>query len=100
MITNVDRISSAATPRIGLYQNYPNPFNPSTSIAFDLSARSFVSLKIFDALGKEVAVLLSEELLPGAHVRKWNAAGLPSGVYWYRLQTERFTETKKLLLLR
>ena len=83
-----------------LFQNYPNPFNPNTTITFGLPLESFVSLKIFDALGREVSMLASEELRAGTHTRQWNAAALPSGVYFYRLQAGSFTETKKLLLLR
>jgi hypothetical protein len=83
-----------------LFQNYPNPFNPSTSISFTLSSKSFVSLKVFDALGREVSVLLSEELPAGTYARQWNGSNLPSGVYFYRLQADKFTETKKLILLK
>jgi len=83
-----------------LTQNYPNPFNPTTTISFTLPSRSHVSLKVFDALGREVSVLLSEELPAGTHSRQWNAAGLSSGLYFYRLQTADFAETKKLVLLR
>jgi uncharacterized delta-60 repeat protein len=83
-----------------LYQNYPNPFNPTTTISFSLPSKSFVSLKVFDALGREVASLVSEELHAGTYSLQWNAAGSPSGVYFYRLQTGSFTETKKLLLIR
>ncbi len=83
-----------------LGQNYPNPFNPSTTITFSLPARSFVHLKIFDVLGKEVATIVSEELTGGNYSRQWNATGVPSGVYFYRLQAGSYTETKRLLLLR
>lgn len=83
-----------------LHQNYPNPFNPRTYISFSLPSRSFVSLKVFDALGREVSILLSEELPAGNYSRQWNATGLPSGVYFYRLQAGSFSDTKKLVLLR
>jgi CubicO group peptidase (beta-lactamase class C family) len=83
-----------------LLQNYPNPFNPSTTISFRLSSRSTVSLKVFDALGREVSILPAEELPPGTYARRWDAGSFPSGVYFYRLQAGSFTETKKLLLLR
>ncbi|MBS4035826.1 MAG: T9SS type A sorting domain-containing protein [Ignavibacterium sp.] len=83
-----------------LFQNYPNPFNPATTISFNLPSKSIVSLKVFDALGREVSILVSEELPRGTYSRQWDAAGLPSGVYFYRLQAGLFTETKKLLLLR
>ena len=83
-----------------LEQNYPNPFNPSTTISFSLASKSFVSLKMFDVLGREVATTIFEDLPAGNHSYQWNAANMPSGVYFYRLQAGSFTETKKLILLR
>ena len=83
-----------------LYQNYPNPFNPETNIKFNLSDRGFVSLKIFDILGREVAVLVNEAMEPGIHEFNFNAGQLNSGVYLYRLTTENFTETKRMVLLK
>jgi hypothetical protein len=83
-----------------LGQNYPNPFNPSTTISFSLPSNSFVSLKILDVLGREVSNLVSEELSAGAYSRRWNAEGLASGMYFYRLQAGSYIETKKLVLLR
>lgn len=83
-----------------LHHNYPNPFNPSTTISFSLSRKSIVSLDISDALGRKVAVLASEELPAGTYTRQWNAEGLASGVYYYRLTAGDLTQTKKLILLR
>ncbi|MEG8948023.1 peptidoglycan DD-metalloendopeptidase family protein, partial [Rosettibacter firmus] len=83
-----------------LRQNYPNPFNLSTTISFDLPSKSFVSLKVFDVLGKEVSNLVSEELPAGTYSRQWNAVGLASGIYFYRLQAGSFIETKKLILMK
>ena len=83
-----------------LFQNYPNPFNPSTSISFSLPSESFVTLKVFDILGREVAVLVSEKLPAGNHTQQWHAKNLPSGVYIYRLQAGTFTQTRKLVLLK
>jgi hypothetical protein len=91
-----------------LDQNYPNPFNPATTISFNLPFKSFVSLKVFDLLGREVATIVSEELSAGAYSRQWNAADMTSGVYFYRLvanaipsgHTGSYTETKKLILLK
>jgi sugar lactone lactonase YvrE len=95
------KLSSSYHPaRFYLSHNYPNPFNPATTITFILPVKSFVSLKIFDALGREVQTLVSEELSSGKYSTQWNAAGLGSGVYFYRLQAGSFMETKKLLLLR
>jgi len=81
-------------------QNYPNPFNPATTISFGLPSRSFVSLKVYDILGREVSALLSEELQPGTYSRQFDGTGLTSGVYFYRLQAGSFIETKKLVLVR
>jgi hypothetical protein len=83
-----------------LSQNYPNPFNPSTTISFSLLSKSFVTLKVFDILGREVATIVSEEMPAGSYSRQWNAAKMSSGIYFYRLQAGAFTETKKLVLLR
>ena len=86
--------------RIYLDQNYPNPFNPSTTFLFGLPSKAFVSLKIFDVTGREVASVISDELSAGNYSRQWNASGFSSGMYFYRLQAGAFTETKKLLLVR
>ncbi len=83
-----------------LFQNYPNPFNPVTSISFSLPTRSFVSLKVFDLIGRDVATIISEELSAGDHSRQWNAANMTSGVYFYRLQAGNYSNTKKLVLLK
>lgn len=83
-----------------LDQNFPNPFNPSTTISFSLPSRSFVSLKIFDVMGREITTVVNEDLVPGVYSKQWNATGFPSGVYFYRLRTGTYTETKRLILLR
>lgn len=99
-ITGVEEPLTSIPGAYSLSQNYPNPFNPTTTISFSLPSKSFVSLKIFDALGKEVATLVSEELAPGTYQRQWKANGLPSSVYFYRLIAGSFIETKKLILLK
>lgn len=83
-----------------LSQNYPNPFNPSTSINFDIPYQSYVTLKVYDLLGREVDKLVSEELNSGSYNIVWNAENLSSGVYFYSLVTENFTDTKKMVLLK
>ncbi|MCX6136786.1 MAG: T9SS type A sorting domain-containing protein [Ignavibacteriales bacterium] len=85
MITDVKQSTSPLPETFSLSQNYPNPFNPSTTISFSLPTKSFVTLKIFDVLGKQVSEVISEELLPGNYTRQWNASDLTSGVYFYRL---------------
>jgi hypothetical protein len=86
--------------KFALFQNYPNPFNSNTAISFSLPSKSYVLLKVFDMMGREVATLIHEELAAGNHSRRWNASNISSGVYFYRLQCSSFVETKKLVLLR
>jgi len=83
-----------------LMQNYPNPFNPSTVISYRLSAFSKVSLKVFDILGKEVATLVNEYQQPGNFVKTFHGTSLPSGIYFYRLQADNFTDSKKMILIK
>ncbi len=98
--TAVRTTESEAPKTFSLSQNYPNPFNPTTTISFALPAQSFVSLKVFDMLGREVLTIVSGELRAGSYTRQWNASNVASGVYFYRLQAETFSGTKKLLLLK
>jgi hypothetical protein len=100
MITSVERLSTNLPTHFSLDQNYPNTFNPATTISFSLPSKSFVTLKVFDALGREVSILVAEELPAGMYARQWNAAALPSDVYFYRLQAGLLTETKNLILLK
>lgn len=83
-----------------LGQNYPNPFNPSTKISFALPKDSEVELRVFDLLGREVATLVNGMVKVGQHEVEWQATGMPSGVYFYRLTTDGFSQSKKLLLLK
>lgn len=94
-------ISANETPvNFTLYQNYPNPFNPETNIKFDLAKTDFVSLKVFDAQGREVANLVNEKLSTGSYTVKFNGANLSSGVYYYSLRTADNTVTNKMLLVK
>ena len=81
-------------------QNYPNPFNPSTTISYRLSTPSEVRLRIFDALGREVATLVDGVVQPGINTVVFDAHNLAGGIYYYRLQTRTYVETKKLILLK
>jgi hypothetical protein len=86
--------------KVQLNQNTPNPFNPSTKITFSIPNTEFVSIKIFDMLGREVAVLVNGQLNAGTHSVNWNAAGLTSGAYFYKIQAGTFSEIKKMLLIK
>ena len=83
-----------------LLQNYPNPFNPTTQIQYTLPERSQVTLQIFNNLGQNVSVLVNEQKSAGYHTATFNASGLSSGIYMYKLTTPSFTETKKMLLIK
>ena len=83
-----------------LEQNYPNPFNPTTTISFSIPSSSFISLKVYDILGKEVATLVNEEKQAGNYEVNFDAASLSSGTYFYRLQAGNIIATKKLLLVK
>jgi photosystem II stability/assembly factor-like uncharacterized protein len=83
-----------------LEQNYPNPFNPSTKIEYKILQPGFVTLKIYNMLGNEIKTLVNEEKNAGSYEIGFNATGLPSGIYFYKLTTNNFTETKKLVLMK
>jgi len=97
---NVEENALAAPISFALHQNYPNPFNPSTTISYDLPRESVVTLKVFNLLGEEVRTLVNQRKEAGRHLVNFDAEGLPSGVYLYRLQTETSTLSRKTLLLR
>jgi hypothetical protein len=99
-ITGVAENTAGIPAEFSLKQNYPNPFNPVTTISFGLPEQSFVKLKVYDVTGREVATIVSEELPAGKYSRQWNAYGISNGVYYYRIQAGRFTETKKLVLVK
>lgn len=93
--------SGNCVPRLAtLEQNYPNPFNPTTNIEFTIAHPGFVSLKVYDVLGREVATLVNQNLSPGVHIVKWVANNVSSGVYFYRLQVGSLLETRKLVILK
>jgi len=86
--------------KYALHQNYPNPFNPVTNIQFDLPEASFVTIVIYDMLGREVERLIDEKKSAGRYVISWNAGNLSSGVYIYKMTTNKFTDTRKLTLIK
>ena len=83
-----------------LYQSYPNPFNPSTTIKYAISKSDIVKLKVYDILGREVAVLLNEYQTAGTYYVEFNASQFASGVYFYQLISGNFIETKKMILVK
>jgi hypothetical protein len=83
-----------------LRQNYPNPFNPITTISYRIPELSFVTLKVYDVLGNEVATLVNEEKPVGSYELTWGSASLPSGIYFYQLRACNYSETKKMILLK
>ena len=85
---------------ISIKQNFPNPFNPSTRIKYAIDGRRFVTLKVYDILGNEIATLINEEKSAGHYEVKFNGNGLPSGVYFYELKAGSFIQTKKMVLLK
>jgi hypothetical protein len=83
-----------------LHQNYPNPFNPASEIRFEIPVGTHATVKIFDVLGKDVTTLVDGYLPAGMHTVRWDAKDTPSGVYFYRLSTREFVQTRKLMVLR
>jgi len=98
--TSVDYGEAFFPKEIILEQNYPNPFNPTTSIRYAVSNRQFVTIKVYDVLGIEIAILVNEEKLVGSYEVEFDATGLQSGVYFNQLKTEGFVETKKMILIK
>jgi phosphatidylserine/phosphatidylglycerophosphate/cardiolipin synthase-like enzyme/predicted extracellular nuclease len=99
-ITGVSNISSAVPGHFSVSQNYPNPFNPTTTFQFQIPCSGLVCIKVFDILGREVAVLLNEVKSVGVYQLTWNASTLPSGIYFYRVQVGTNTAVKKAILLK
>jgi hypothetical protein len=105
----LEPISTEIPQKYELFQNYPNPFNPVTNIRFQIPPLNLplkggdkegVVLKIYDLLGREIAVLVNENLKPGIYEINWDASNFPSGVYFYSLITNEFTQTKKMVVVK
>jgi hypothetical protein len=99
-LTPVDPVSGSLPNKFSLGQNYPNPFNPSTTISYSIRAASIVTLKVYDVLGNEIIRLVNEEKSEGDYDVHFDATGLPSGIYFYRLQAGSFINTKKMILMK
>lgn len=99
-VSNIGTPINKLPSQYHLSQNYPNPFNPSTVIEFSVPASQFVTLKVYNILGKEIATLVSDELKPGSHSYTFYSGNLAGGIYFYRLSAGEFNRTKKMVLVR
>ena len=100
--TPVNGVDNETNPleKFQLSQNYPNPFNPTTSIQYAISSRQFITLKVYNLLGKEIATLVDEEKPAGEYKVEFNGNNLPSSIYFYELKAGNITQTKKMMLLK
>ncbi|MBI5403728.1 MAG: VCBS repeat-containing protein [Ignavibacteriae bacterium] len=96
----VNNLNTGIPEKYSLSQNYPNPFNPNTIIRFQIKDTRFVTLKVYDILGKEIAVLVNENKKEGYYETEFRAENIPSGVYFYTLKADSYTETKKMLYIK
>lgn len=99
-VIGINQISGMVPDKFTLEQNYPNPFNPSTNLEFGISRSGFVSLKIYDMLGKEVMTLVNSNLTPGTYKYDFDGTGLSSGIYYYTLSADNFSQTKRMTLIK
>ncbi|MFN3394776.1 MAG: choice-of-anchor I domain-containing protein, partial [Candidatus Thermochlorobacter sp.] len=97
---SVEQLADIVPRGFALEQNYPNPFNPTTTIRYSLPQAAQVSLKVYDILGREVAQLVKMRQAAGVYVAQFNAANLPSGMYFYRLEAGAYRETRKMMLVK
>lgn len=100
VVTTDVRIGDGTPSAYTLHQNYPNPFNPSTTITYEVPRLGQVTLKVFNLLGQEVATLVNDVKAPGVYSMKWTAEGIPSGVYFYKMQSSSVSITRRMLLVR
>ncbi|RKX25676.1 MAG: hypothetical protein DRP47_09405, partial [Candidatus Zixiibacteriota bacterium] len=98
--SDVTEIPGDLPETYSLSQNYPNPFNPNTVINFDVPVKSHVSLKVYNILGQLVETLVDKEMSPGPYEATFDGTGIASGIYFYKLETDKFTETKKMVLVK
>lgn len=98
--TGINNVSGLTPEKYSLSQNYPNPFNPSTTIKFDLAKNGFVSIKIFDILGREIKSIVNDNLNKGSYEVSFNAGELSSGVYFYKMESGDFSQIKRMMLLK
>jgi len=99
-VVNIKMVSNFIPDKYILYQNYPNPFNPETKIKFEINKSSFVQIKVYDILGKEISVLVNEKLNTGVFETKFDGSDLPGGVYYYSIKAGEFEQVRKMILLK
>ncbi len=98
--TGVEKGGTAIPRQFGLFQNHPNPFNPSTSIRYEMPGKRFVTVKVYDLLGREITTLVNETKPPGIYEVNWNASNVVSGVYFYIMRAGHQSITRKMLVIR
>lgn len=96
----VSQLGTEIPQKYSLYQNYPNPFNPVTKINYDVARSGYVELKVFDIAGREIASLVNGNYSPGMYSVDFDATAFSSGVYFYTLRSESFTESRKMMLVK
>jgi hypothetical protein len=99
-ITGLSQTENEVPMVFKLYNNYPNPFNPVTSIKFDVPKKTFVNIEVFNAIGQRVSQLVNMDLPAGKYNIDWDASAYPSGIYFYRIVTSGFTDTRKMVLVK
>jgi hypothetical protein len=99
-VIGINQLANEIPTEFNLYQNYPNPFNPVTKIKFSIPKSEFVTIKIYDALGREITTLVNDKIIAGVYSVGWDGSAYPSGIYFLKLQTKDFTQTNKMILLK
>jgi hypothetical protein len=100
LIIGIQPISMVIPEQYKLHQNYPNPFNPVTKISFDIAKTGFVSIVVYDALGRKVETLVSQQMNAGSYNMDFNGAELTSGVYFYKMEANGFANVKRMVVLK
>ena len=105
MVTSVESVSNEKPKSFSLGQNYPNPFNPTTTISFSIPQQSYVEIKVYNTIGYEITTLINEQKAAGNYTIEWNGKNkigrtMPSGLYLYRIKSESYQKTNKMLLIR
>ncbi|MDQ3019998.1 MAG: T9SS type A sorting domain-containing protein [Bacteroidota bacterium] len=100
VVIGINNISHYIPKDFSLSQNYPNPFNPETVISYQLAVNSFVTLKVYDVIGKEVITLVNEKKSAGKYSVEFDGSNLSSGIYFYKIESGKFVHTKRMILLK